>query len=106
MTNNAKKLVNESTVDERLKAITALVESRLCNKLGGLDEVPEELAYIVDEVSIARFNRIGSEGASSHTVEGESISWSEGDDFAGFEEEINDWLMEHGGSKKGVVRFL
>lgn len=105
MTNNAKKLVNESTVDERLKAITALVESRLCNKLGGLDEVPEELAYIVDEVSIARFNRIGSEGLASHSIEGESMTWSD-DDFAPYQDEITEWLMRQEGSTKGRVRFI
>lgn len=87
-------------------SVFLITEERFKQMLGGVEDVPPELEYIVVEAAVRRFNRIGSEGASSHTVEGESISWSEGDDFAGFEEEINDWLMEHGGSKKGVVRFL
>lgn len=105
MTNNAKKLINESTIDERLKAITSLVEARLCHKLGGLEEVPEELGYIVDEVSIARFNRIGSEGLSSHSIEGESMSWSD-DDFAPYEDDLRDWLNRQEETKRGRVRFI
>lgn len=105
MTNNAKKLINESTIDERLSAITSLVEARLCHKLGGIEEVPEELSYIVDEVSIVRFNRIGSEGLSSHSIEGESMSWSD-DDFAPYEDDLRDWLNRQEETKRGRVRFI
>ena len=35
------------------------------------------------EAAVRRFNRIGSEGTSSHTVDGESMTWAE-DDFALF----------------------
>ena len=45
-------------------------QSRLKVLLGGV-EPESDLEYIVIEVSIARYNRIGSEGLSTHTVEGE-----------------------------------
>lgn len=35
--------------------------------------------YIVTEVAIVRFNRIGSEGFQSHTVEGESVGFLNSD---------------------------
>lgn len=91
--------------NELVVTIFYLTEQRFKQILGGVEDVPEELEYIVVEAAVRRFNRIGSEGASSHSVEGESLSWSDADDFAGFEEDINDWLMKNGGGK-GVVRFL
>lgn len=72
--------------------------------LGGL-EPPEELNYIIEEVSVIRFNRIGSEGLSSHTVDGESQSWSE-DDFAGYKDDIQAYLDSQKEATKGRVRFL
>ena len=70
-------------LDEQLELILANTGERLKLLLGGVSEIPEALAYIVVEVAVARFNRIGSEGMSSHSVEGESISFSD-DDFAGY----------------------
>ena len=70
-----------------------------------MSEIPEALAYIVVEVAVARFNRIGSEGMSSHSVEGESISFSD-DDFAGYKADIEAYLDEQSGTKRGRVRFL
>ena len=52
-----------------------------------------------------RFNRIGSEGFSSHSVEGESLSFSD-DDFAGYREDIQTYLDSQKEAKKGRVRFL
>ena len=48
----------------------------------------EELSYIITEIAVVRYNRIGSEGLSSHSVEGESQSWSD-TDFAPYQEEID-----------------
>jgi hypothetical protein len=52
-----------------------------------------------------RFNRIGSEGLSSHSVEGESLSFT-GSDFDGFMGEIQAWLDLQKESTRGKVRFL
>ena len=88
-----------------LTEIKSLTESRLKILLGGVSEVPEKLEYVVTEVSIIRFNRIGSEGASSHTVEGETMTFTD-DDFAQFRDEIQGYLNEQKESKIGKVRFI
>lgn len=90
--------------DERLNWIIESVRARLRNLLGGM-EPPEELRHIITEVSVVRFNRIGSEGASSHTVEGESLSFND-NDFDGFMDEINAFLDQQESVNKGRVRFL
>lgn len=90
--------------DKRLNLIIDITTSRLSRKLG-TDEVPEELEYIITEVAIIRFNKLGSEGVGIHVVEGESLHFSD-DDFAGFADDISDWLAKQSESKKGKVRFL
>ena len=98
-----EKLVN-GTQAEQLEVIEAMTRDRLTILLGGL-EIPEELEYIVTEVTIKRFNRIGSEGATSHNVEGESLSF-DADDFADYADEIGKFLEDAEGSTYGRVRFL
>lgn len=78
--------------------------NRLKILLGGI-EPPEELEHIIIEVAIIRYNRIGSEGLSSHTVEGESLTF-EDDDFSGFKDEIESFLENQKETRKGRVRFL
>ena len=62
-------------------------------------------AYVRDIKKSLKLNRIGSEGLSSHSVEGESLSWSE-NDFAGYMDDIRAYLDDQKESKKGKVRFL
>ena len=93
----------DTTLDEKLQLIITMAVSRLKLRLGGI-EPPEEMNHIIIEVSIVRYNRIGSEGLSSHTVEGESLTFS--DDFAPYEEEIQAFLNSQKLSTFGKVRFI
>ena len=90
--------------DTKLKLIVSNTTARLKLLLGGIDP-PEEMNHIILEVTIMRFNRIGSEGLSSHTVEGESLSFTDSD-FDGFMTEIQAWLDSQKESTRGKVRFL
>jgi len=94
----------DTSQDDKVKLIISATTARLRMLLGGI-EPPESLDYIIREVSIRRFNRIGSEGMASHTVEGESISFSDSD-FGGFEDDIQAYLDTQKESTKGRVRFL
>lgn len=95
---------DDTSLDPKLNLILSSTTSRLKALLGGQDP-PEELDYIITGVAVIRFNKIGSEGLSSHTVEGESQSFSE-DDFAGYKDDIQTWLNNQKEAKKGRVRFL
>lgn len=90
--------------DERLRLIISSATARLKVLLGGI-EPPEELEHIILEVAAIRFNRIGSEGVSSHTVEGESMTFTD-DDFAGFSDEIQAFLASRDDTTRGKLRFL
>ena len=90
--------------DEKLKLIISTTTARLRLLLGDI-EPPASMDHIIREVSIIRFNKIGSEGMGSHTVEGESLSFNE-DDFSTFADEIQAYLDTQKESKRGKVRFL
>lgn len=106
MLNELKLLlgITDNDRDELLKLLISLATQRLRHKLGGI-EPPDELNYIIVDVVVARFNRIGSEGLSSHSVEGESLSFTD-DDFERFDEDIQKYLNSLSGSASGKVRFL
>ena len=96
--------IADNALDSQLNIIITNATARLKMLLGGID-VPESLNYVVTEVSVKRFNRIGSEGITSHTVEGESMSFTD-DDFAEFAGDIQAYLDSVAAAKKGKVRFL
>lgn len=108
MLEDVKKLLGFNDEDEardaRLTTIIAIVTSRLLLLLGK-ETVPDGLKYIVTEVTVSRFNRIGSEGLSGHSVEGESLSWSD-DDFAPYKADIEAYLVAQDTPVKGRVRFI
>lgn len=97
------------TQKELLKNIVELVEERLKSYLPKkYQEIPQKLNYIVIEVSIKRFNRVGSEGMQSESVEGHSATYF-AKDFDEYLEDIDRFLMEDdedGYYSDKVVRFL
>lgn len=106
MLDNLKLMLGiaDSDRDNLLNLIISGATSRLKVLLGGV-EPPDSLSYIILDVSIIRFNKIGSEGMASHTVEGESHQFTD-NDFAGFMSDIEAWLESREGSTQGKVRFL
>lgn len=101
--------LSDSDNTDQVDTVIAVVSKRLAAKLTVLtgeavDEVPDALAAVVVEIVVSRYNRIGSEGVSSHSVDGESMSWSD-DDFAPYADEIQDYADS---VRKGAgrLRFL
>lgn len=106
MLNNLKILLGKTddSNDALLNLIISTATARLKLLLGGI-EPPDSMEHIVLEVSTIRYNRIGSEGMASHSVEGESITFAD-DDFAAFADEIQAFLDSQTENKRGKVRFL
>lgn len=91
--NMVKRLlgITGAELNRLLDDIVDMVEAQLKNRLGGVDDIPEELEYITANVVVARYNQLGDEGKNSMTVEGESASWLT-DLFAPFEADIQRYL--------------
>lgn len=107
MLENIKLLlgITDTDRDELLNLIINLTTNRLLNLLGGVEDVPEELEYIVVQVSVKRFNRIGSEGTTAHTQEGETLTFAD-DDFSEFENDIAYYIGRTGSESAKGVQFL
>lgn len=95
---------DDSSLDDKLNLLISTATARLRLLLGGI-EPPESMDHIIREVAIIRFNRIGSEGVTSHTVEGESLSFGESD-FAAYADEIQAFLDTQRDGTRGRMRFL
>ena len=90
---------NHSEQDDLIGMLQRVAEQRLkliLNRTArgyGHDEVtciPHDLAWIVAEVVARRFNRIGSEGMKSESVEGHAITY-DADDFVDYVQLIDDY---------------
>lgn len=85
----------DAVLDRKLSLIIGNAQRQVLSYLSSeTKEVPEELSYIVTEMAVARFNRIGNEGMSSYTQEGESITY--GSDISPYLTAIQSWNEKHG----------
>lgn len=92
---------DDTEQDQLLLLLLDHAAMRLKRLLGGL-EPPESMEDILLEVSVKRFNRIGSEGLSGHTVEGESLTFS-ADDFAEYADDIRLYLEAQNSAQRKVI---
>ena len=61
--------INDNVQDELLKRIIDNTEKRLISILPiDIEEVPDRLGYIVEEVAVKRFNRVGAEGMTQEKM--------------------------------------
>lgn len=111
--NKAKDLIfiDTKASDSQVKLIENIVEITKDKLLAMLpkevQDIPQRLEFVVIEVAIKRFNRIGSEGMSQESVDGRSQVFNKSDfeDFIGvIDAWIDDYLEENNGQNK--LRFL
>ena len=100
--------IKDTLQDDVLDIIIENVERQLLRKLTrvneSIEEIPNELNYITEEIVVRRFNRLGSEGMKSESVEGHRIDFYDlNKEFDYYYEVIEDYRED---SKMGKVRFL
>lgn len=66
--------IEDTLQDDVLNIIIDNVSSHL-KALLGKNDIPESLNFIVEEITVRRFNRLGAEGMQSESVEGHSITF-------------------------------
>ena len=94
----------------QIDVIYEMVTRRLATILKDVqfvDKALVDLEYIIDEVTIVRFNRIGSEGMKSETVEGHRVEFNHDDPFLAYADIIQQYIDENTEfpTSKRVVRF-
>lgn len=103
--NYVKQLTGDNP---QVEVIYSKIAERLLHRIKET-EIPLELEYIVEEATIRRFNRIGSEGMKSESVEGHSVTYLDEDELAPYESAIVAYLETQEPEpprKTGVVYFL
>lgn len=97
--------------NEQITTIYSMYENRLYRRLEQslleVIEIPSELEYVLTECTIARFNRIGSEGMESESMDGHTAHYVD-KDLSDYEHAIQAYIDSQVilPPTKGVVRFL
>ena len=87
--NRIKTLLNVEGNENLIYEIVNITESKILNYINAT-EIPKELEFVLIELSVQRFNRIGSEGISSESIDGKSVSYD--DDFVGYKHYLDDYI--------------
>ena len=90
--NRIKTLLNVEGNEELITEIVNITESKILNYINAT-EMPVELEFVLIELAIQRFNRIGSEGISSESIDGKSVSYD--DDFIGYKHYLDDYISRN-----------
>ena len=59
--------------------------------------MPLELEFVLIELAIQRYNKIGSEGVASESVDGKTTSYE--DDFKNYKQYLDDYISRNNISK-------
>lgn len=104
MLDDLKVLLNltDTSKDELLNTLISLKGRKLSNALGGVI-VPIELEYIITELVINHYNRLGNEGIAATSVEGISTNYI---DSTNELEPYNEVIAKYLNENKGKFRFL
>ena len=90
--NRIKTLLNIEGNDELIIEIVNITEAKILNYINAI-EIPIELEFVLIELSVQRFNRIGSEGIASESIDGKSIHYD--DDFTGYKHYLDDYISRN-----------
>lgn len=97
--------ITDTLQDEVIEILMSNVSNHLQAMLG--KDIPEVLEFIVVEVTIRRFNRLGTEGAKSESVEGHSVTYYElTDEFVPYHSLIEANKEDEGYNQRGRVYFI
>ena len=96
LVNRIKVLLGVTENDELINEIIELTKDKILNYINET-ELPNELEFVLVELAIQRYNRIGSEGITSESVDGRIISYD--DDFEAYKPHLNSYMLKNNISK-------
>lgn len=97
--------ITDTLQDELLSILISNVSNHLIVMLG--KDIPADLEFIVEEITVRRFNRLGTEGMKTESVEGHSVTFYElTDEFVPYQSIIDANKDDSGNSQRGSVMFI
>jgi|SRR5690625_440283 len=102
--------VEDDMQDDILDILMSNVQSHLLGLFKKADKeiegIPSEAEYIIFEITVRRYNRIGSEGLKSELVEGHRIDFYDlKDEFDPYLDIIDSYKKDDSSSRRGKVMF-
>ena len=85
------KLLTDNN-DELLMEILDITKSKILNYINS-SELPKELEFVLIELAIQRYNKRGSEGIASESVDGRTTSYE--DDFESYKQYLDDYINKN-----------
>lgn len=89
-------------ISESKQRILIHINSKRVDKL---EVIPDELDFVIRDVSIKRFNKIDSEGTKSNSQEGLKLDWEKGylDEY---EDILKGYYDKEDEGRKGSIKFI
>ena len=94
--NRIKTLLQINDNDELIYEITEITKEKILNYINE-KELPKELEFILIELAIERFNKIGSEGIASESIDGKNVSYD--DSFENYKVYLDDYTFRNNKNK-------
>ena len=94
--NRIKTLLGITDNDELIYEIVEITKEKILNYINE-KELPKELEFILIELAVERYNRIGSEGIASESVDGKSVSYE--DNFESCKQYLDDYIFRNNKNK-------
>ena len=105
MLDRVRKFIGLDEVTEQVKEVVNIATSVVKNYCNIQGEVPTELNWVVVEIAIARYNRIGSEGIKSESSDGISNSY-ETDLLSPFKGLLDNYNLRHSSTTLPKVKMI
>lgn len=90
--NRIKTLLQIQDNDELIYEIVEITKEKILNYINE-KELPKELEFILIELAIERFNKIGSEGIASESIDGKNVSYD--DSFENYKVYLDDYIFRN-----------
>ena len=90
--NRIKTLLQINDNDELIYEIVEITKEKILNYINE-KELPKELEFILIELAIERFNKIGSEGIASESIDGKNVSYD--DSFENYKIYLDDYIFRN-----------
>ena len=94
--NRIKTLLQIQDNDELIYEIVEITKEKILNYINE-KELPIELEFILIELAIERFNKIGSEGIASESIDGKNVSYD--DSFENYKVYLDDYIFRNNKNK-------
>ena len=100
--NRIKTLLGITDNDELIYEIVEITKSKILNYINK-EEFPRELEFILVEMAVERYNRIGSEGITSESSDGVNFTYNTVDVLEKYKNDLDRYINNN--NLKGIKRM-